>query len=189
MINISSYHKKLPGVIASEIDDIVQSPCPDMIKSTPWKTVSLLLYPPPHVRTKHQHINIFTTLVDSSPRHHPSLSIPFSSSTKKPTFIEQRGGEKISVSFTRKKNSFSLFRGKESKRNFLSRVRLDNFVQLGKRILYLRGREGLGRVRVFSRFLNIWKHRIAGPTNTSSSSSSNPFISTTSWFYKCERFQ
>lgn len=172
-INISSYHKKLPGVIASEIDDIVQSPCPDMIKSTPWKTVSLLLYPSPHVRTKHQHINIFTILVDSSPRHHPSLSIPFSSSTKKPTL----------------KKFFLSLQGEESKRNFLGRVRLDNFVQLGKRILYLRGREGLGRVRVFSRFLNIWKHRIAGPTNTSSSSSSNPFISTTSWFYKCERFQ
>lgn len=106
-INISSYHKKLPGVIASEIDDIVQSPCPDMIKSTPWKTVSLLLYPPPHVRTKHQHINIFTTLVDSSPRHHPSLSIPFSSSTKKPTFIEQRGGKLLSLLLEKKILSLS----------------------------------------------------------------------------------
>lgn len=109
-INISSYHKKLPGVIASEIDDIVQSPCPDMIKSTPWKTVSLLFYPPPHVRTKHQHINIFTTLVDSSPRHHPSLSIPFSSSTKKPTFIEQRGGRKL-VSLLLEKKILSLSSG------------------------------------------------------------------------------
>lgn len=71
MINISSYHKKLPSFIASEIDDIVQSLCPDMIKSIPWKTVSLLLSPLPHVRTKHQHINIFTTFVNSNPRHHP----------------------------------------------------------------------------------------------------------------------
>lgn len=111
-INISSYHKKLPGVIASEIDDIVQSPCPDMIKSTPWKTVSLLLYPPPHVRTKHQHINIFTTLVDSSPRHHPSLSIPFSSSTKKPTFIEQRGRRKLLSLLPKKKFFLSLQGGR-----------------------------------------------------------------------------
>lgn len=111
MINISSYHKKLPSFIASEIDDIVQSLCPDMIKSIPWKTVSLLLSPLPHVRTKHQHINIFTTFVNSNPRHHPPPSIPFSSPTKtrrcqKTTFIEQKRGEKISVSFTRKKKLF-----------------------------------------------------------------------------------
>lgn len=140
MINISSYHKKLPGVIASEIDDIVQSPCPDMIKSTPWKTVSLLLYPPPHVRTKHQHINIFTTLVDSSPRHLSFHSILFLD--EETDIYRAERGEKISVSFTRKKNSFSLFRGEESKRNFLGRVRLDNFVQLGTNFIL----EGEGRV-------------------------------------------
>lgn len=115
VINISSYHKKLPSFIASEIDDIVQSLCPDMIKSIPWKTVSLLLSPPPHVRTKHQHINIFTIFVNSNPRHHPPPSIPFSSPTKtrrcqKTTFIEQKRGEKISVSFTRKKLFFSFFK-------------------------------------------------------------------------------
>lgn len=101
MINISSYHKKLPGVIASEIDDIVQSPCPDMIKSTPWKTVSLLLYPPPHVRTKHQHINIFTTLVDSSPRHLSFHSILFLD--EETDIYRAEREEKITVSFTQKK--------------------------------------------------------------------------------------
>lgn len=114
VINISSYHKKLPSFIASEIDDIVQSPCPDMIKSIPWKTVSLLLSPPPHVRTKHQHINIFTIFVNSNPRHHPPSfhSIFFldkdSKMPENDIYRAEKGGEKISVFSLEKKNSFSL---------------------------------------------------------------------------------
>lgn len=112
-------------------------------------------------------------------------------------------GRKL-MSLPLEKNSFSLFKGVWWVRRietyffffFLSKVRLENFVQLGTISLNFISEGGEGRIgtklRVFSRFLNIWKHRIAGPTNTLSSSfssSCNPFISTTSWFYKCERFQ